>query len=372
MGSTFIVDAGDGNTPVHHAMTIFRDSIKNTQFDRMGLMGRPNSGKPVVIDTSLSGKAGEDLKYHFVPFADVDPILGQNSSVEGNESRFDEFLDTVRVDSVDYAFRRKGRMTEQRTILNTRNEMRAQIADHVAQHNDRELFKRLSGIALTETQATWESATGTTDRVAGANRAIRASGSNGFATVAAASTDNTALVAAMTTADTISPKLIMRAQVLARVQDSSNPYRLQSIRSTNGKEWYMLFLTPEQAFDLKLHPDWFVRSVAVTESGLDKDPFATSALGTIGNVVIHEAEHTTTFLNGSSEKFGRGLLLGQNAALLGFAQTLEYTEELFDYKREMGVTGTEIRGETKLAFTNKDDTSSEVDFGVLQVISASN
>jgi len=107
---------------------------------------------------------------------------------------------------------------------------------------------------------------------------------------------------------------------------------------------------------------------------LDNDPFAVGALGTIGNVVCHEAEHVVTFTDAadSTLKFGRALLLGQNAVLLGFAQTLEYVEEMFNYKKELGVNGTQIRGEEKIAFTNKDSTATDVDFGVLQVVSAAN
>ena len=372
--SAFVVDAGDGNTPVHHALTIFRDSIKNTLFDRMGLMGKPNSGKPIVVDTTLQGKAGEDVRFHFVPYADVDPILGQGVSIEGNENSFNEFNDLVRVDSVNYPFRKEGDMTSQRTILQLRSEMRMQIANHFSQHNDREITKRLSGIALTEGAAVYQAAADTTDRVNGANRCIAASGSNGFNVITEANSDNTALNASMTSADTMSPRLIKRSQVLARTQDTNNPYRMQSIRSSNGKEWYTFFISPEQAYDLTFHPDWFVRMVATIDAGLDKDPFAVGSLGTIGNVVIHEHEFITTFIDAASatQKFARGLMFGQNALLLGFAQTLVYVEKKFNYDKEMGVNGSQIRGEKKISFTNKDSTATDVDFGVMQVISASN
>ncbi len=370
----FITDANDGNTPVHHALTIFRDSIKNTMFDRMGLLGRPNSGKPVVVDTTLKGKAGEDVKFHFVPYADVDPILGQDVSKEGNENKFDEFNDTVTVDEVSYPFRKKGNMTSQRTILNLRSEMRLQIANHISQHNDREIVKRMSGIAITEKSATYEAAVQATDRVNGANRCLGASGSNSSQEFLEASSDNTALNAAMTEADTLNPTMISRAQVIARRQTSSNPYRLQSIRSTNGKEWYMLHVSPEGAYNLSLHPDWFVRNVAAKDAGLEGDAFARGALGTIRNVVIQENEFITTFIDAadSTKKFARNLLFGQNALLLGFAQTLIYVERKFDYDSEMGINGSQIRGEKKISFTNKDNTAEDVDFGVMQLITASN
>ena len=123
-GSAFVVAAGDSNTPVHHALSIFRDSINWTTFMRMGLIGKKDSGKPVVLDTSLKGKAGEDVIYHMVPFSGEKPIKGESVSAEGNEKGFFEFQNTVRVDTVDFPFRVDGDMTNQRTILNGRFEMR--------------------------------------------------------------------------------------------------------------------------------------------------------------------------------------------------------------------------------------------------------
>jgi hypothetical protein len=50
----------------------------------------------------------------------------------------------------------------------------------------------------------------------------------------------------------------------------------------------------------------------------------------------------------------RNLLLGADAAVMAYAQTLNYMEKKFDYDREMGVAADEIRGIKKLDYDGVD------------------
>lgn len=378
--SFFIVDAGDSNTPTHHAATINRDSLLQTTFARMGLLGKPNSGKPIAVYKDLKNKAGETIYVHFVPFADKDPLIGQDVTIDGNEYKFDEFNTNFSIDEYNFPFKVKGRMTEQRTILNARNELRRQIVDHFSDWNDKSLFLDLVGInSKTENSGTYTSATDTTDRINGANRCVRASGTNSYATVTAANSDNTAVLSAMEDNDLMNPRLIMGAEVIARRRTTSNPYRMQSIKTTKAGEWFVLFVGPNSSYDLKTNAEWFARSVAVNEKGIERDPIAMGALGTINKVMIHEAEHIVKFGTAGSDEVERNIMLGQNAAALAFSigggqggEMFQYTEMSKDYKRELGATGTQIRGQHKLNFTNKDNTSETIDYGVMQVLAAAN
>lgn len=378
MPSEFVVDAGDGNTPTHHALEIYRDSLKITMFAKMGLMGRRGSGKVITVDTRLQQQPGETVNVHFVPFENIPPILGQDASVQGNESKFNEFTTSVTVDEVNFPFLSRGRMTAQRTILDVRKEMRMQIANHFAQYNETEMFKRLSGVAQTEVRATWESSTNSTNRVnagptTGTGRALRASGSNSTATVTEEQSDNDQLAGDITSADKISPNAIMKASVTARRSASGTnaTYKMQPIRVSNGKEMFLCFLSPNAVFDLMTHPEWITRAIAVGETGLDKDPIAMSALGTIKNVIVHESEHVIEFDTDASGRAARNLLVGQDAGFMAWSQTLEYVEQFQDYKRKLGVNGSEIRGEIKVAFEDKDNAGVDVDYGVFQIVTAS-
>ena len=374
MQAKFVVGANNANTPIQHSNNIFRNSLKLTNLSRMGLLGKPDSGKPVIVDTSLTSKAGDTINYHFVPFADVDPIHGQDASIQGNENKFSEFSTPVVIDEVNFPFLSQGRMTQQRTILNVRDEMFMQIARHFQQYNEKQVFNRLSGIGLLEGTATYQDPTRTVDQVNGANRCIRAKGGDNFEILTEAQSDNAALVALMQDVDTISPKAIMRASVMARQTSAANPYKMQPLRVTNGKEFFLLFISTEDAYQLMVHPDWLVRAANSADSGLENDPMATGTLGIIKNVIVHESEFITAIdrLGDGTSFLRRNLLLGQNAAAIAWAQTLTYVEQLEDYDRKLGVNGFEIRGELKLNFENKDDASDRIDFGVAQLITAAN
>lgn len=374
IGSGFVVQAGDPNTPIHHALTIVRDSINWTSWNRMGLIGAPNSGKPIVHDTKLKGTAGEEVNYHYVPFADKKPIKAEAKAPEGNENSFQEFKVKVVVDTVDFPFRVDGDMTVQRTILNGRREMRSQIAQHFANYNDIRLFEESSGIDWLEEPEDYEKATDVVDRVNGENRCIAASGYNNFQVITEAGSDNTALNATLSSADKNNPFLWKRASVMVTSRRAATPQRMQGMRSMNGKELFIGFMSKNAGYDLTMHPAWFSRSLAVSDAGISDDPFAKGSLGVIDNIALHESSNVIEFIDAadSTLRFARNLLVGMNATLLGFAKTLTYVERLFNYNKSMGINGGEIRGEAKFTFENKDDTSAFIDFGVAQVITASN
>lgn len=370
----FIVNADDGNTPQHHAMRIWHDSLADTVLARLGMFGAKGSGKPIVIDRTLTGKAGEDVIIHFVPYADVEPILGQDADTEGNESSIDEFNLTVSIDEVKFAFKRKGNMTVQRTILNLREIFRTQIFQHFAQYNETELFKRAAGIAQTETSSGWESATNSTDRVnsGGATsngRCIRADGSSSYSLVTQAGSDNVALISALAQTDKMNVNLVYAAGIMAR---KKAVYKMTPLRVANGKEWYMLFMSDESQLDLITDPNWFARSLSVEKAGLDNDAIALGSIGTIGHVICHSSEHVPKIVaTADTDEYARNILFGREGVTLAWAQTLDYNEYTFPYAEAMGVKGNEIRGEVKNTFTNKDDTSTTIDYGVAQVITAS-
>jgi N4-gp56 family major capsid protein len=364
----FVRDASSALTPTWHSDQIWRESLKSLSLT--GMMGSKGSGMPIVLDPMLRSEAGETINYHFVPFADKPAILGQDSTIKGNEYSFDEFKTSVTIDEVNFPFKRKGRMTKQRSILAVDNELRRQVTQHFREYNENRIFEELTGITVGTPSSTYTAAGDTTDRVNGAQRCIRAGGTPGYTVVAEASTDNVALLSAMTTADTLTTSLIDRASVLAR---TSTPYKMSQIRvGPNGEPYYILLISPEAAYDLRRDPDWKARMLSVGEAGIESDPIAMGAMGVWNRVIVKESERIIKIV-GSSETYARNLLLGADSLVLAWAQTLQTTEFIDDYGREYGVNGYEIRGETKLAYEDKTaGVSTDIDYGVMQVISAAN
>ena len=66
-----------------------------------------------------------------------------------------------------------------------------------------------------------------------------------------------------------------------------------------------------------------------------------------------EADYIPSVGNGTVN-IARNLLLGADAAVMAWAQTLNYVEKTFDYNTEMGVMADEIRGIKKLDFDGVD------------------
>jgi len=371
--ASFVRGSGSNLTPVEHSRNIFKEHLK--LFSLKGMAGKKGSGKSIIMDTTLKGKAGDTVRYHFIPHAHTDPIRGQDVTILGNESSIEEFSLDVSIDEIIYAFRKRGLMTDQRTIFDVRKELSNQIARHFAQYNEDVAIKVMSGISYNDDDKTgWESSTATDDLVSGANRCIRASGANSYATVTAAGSDNTALVAAMATTDKYSPTLIEEATVMVRTADptsndsassATNTYKMQPLRvGSSNEEVFCNLVSLQCARDLRFNADWQNHCFSLAERGFDKSPIATGALGMWNNVIVKPSERVIKFNDGSGNEYARNLLVGADAMLCAWAKTLDYSEELIDHDRELSSAGSEIRGETKVTFNG-------VDLGVAQIIAAS-
>jgi N4-gp56 family major capsid protein len=360
----FIKGTGGATTPIQHKAEIFKNYLK--QISLVGMMGKKGSGKPIIVDDTLKGKKGETLRFEFIPQNDTDGIAGQNATITGNEDDLTEYYMDLTVDQLAKAFARKGKMTDRRCIWDFRAEAKQQLINWWAQTSEDLLFWAATGwvsgaapSSLTALRTQMFDRTDTTDLVAGAGRCIRASGGNSSADVTAANSDNTAVYAAMSAGDKISPRLIEDAVVVAK---TGGTYKLRPVKvGPNGEEFFILYLHTKTARDLRFHPDWQNRALKASEAGLDKDPIATGALGIWNNVIVKESERIVTMGLAGTKVFARNLLFGADAVALGWAQTLDYVEELRDYNRIMGINSDEIRGQKKLAFNS-------VDLGVVQVL----
>lgn len=371
----FVRDTGDDLNPIHWSNEIFYEHIKSLVVDK-GMMGKMGSGRPIVMDRTLEANAGDTKRFTFIPYVSGTRIRGQDTMVTGNENSYNEFSLDVTVDEINIPFARKGKMTEQRTLYDTRKILSKMISTNFAQYNEETIFKVLSGVSFDDDDsATYLGAADATDRVNGDNRCIRANGANDSTEVDEDGSDTAALLSAMTTADKLSPTLIDDAVIMARTANSSsndtsgsdsNTYKLKPLRITEGNdEVFMLYVSLKAARDLRRNDDWLAHAYSLAERGFEKSPLAKGALGVWNNVIIKSAEHVLECGTAGTEVIARNLLVGADAMLCAWAQTLDYTEELEDHGRRLSVNGQEIRGETKVTFNG-------VDYGVAQVITASN
>ena len=364
----FIRDTGDGRTPKQHEAEIFKQYILGTVFS--SLMGKRNSGKSIIMDDKAFGGMGkgDTRAYHFVPQFRGAGIRGQNANYEGNEKTIQEFTTEVRVDEVGMAFRKKGKLTDLRTIINLRSEFKDQLANWFKITTESDIINAFTGYMYDGASFldgfTLDEETGapvlsgaalTTPLVKGEGRCFRPDyNSTGFKNIIVpeANTSNQALLTDMVAGDIMNTKLLDSLQGFAK---TAGKYPMKPVRLKDGREYYILMLHPKAAEQLRSDERWEKRALASYQGArsLETDAIATGAMGIWENIIVKEADYITTASN-SSLTIARNLLLGADAMVMAYAQTINYMEKKFDYDREMGVAADEIRGIKKLDFNGVD------------------
>ena len=344
-------------------------------------MGQRGSGKPIIVNSDkFKGKGnGDSIRYHFVPQYKGPGIRGQNKSVTGNEKTIDEFYTDVRVDQIAQAFKTKGKVTELRSIIPIRDEFKTQLVNWFKMVTEWDMVAALTGymtdgVEFLEGYTINEDGilaiTGeayTNPLVNGKGRCFRSDYENKkFTTVDVApeNSSNEALLTDMTAEDIMSTALLDELQM--RCKQANTKYAMKPIRMKDGNEYYMLLLHPRAALQLRQDERWVKRQLSNYQGikTLESDPVATGAMGTWEKIIVKEADHISTCSTPDGSKtIARNLLFGSDAAVMGYAQTLDYTEEYTDYKRIFGVAADEIRGIKKLDFNG-------VDLNIAQVITA--
>lgn len=363
----FVRATGSDLTPIEHELSLFHEQLKGMNLK--GMLGKKGSGAAIITDTTLTANAGDTVRYHYVPhaFTGKDPIRGQDATILGNEETINESSFDVLVDEVNFALRKKGKMTDQRTVYSIGEEQERQIVTAFTQYSEDQVFKMWSGGALAETNASMISATGTADRVNGDGRCIQASGPNGSSEITEANSDNTAIVASVGVADTLSPRLIEDAVIMAR---TSGEFKMYPVRvGPNNEEYFCLFVSLKAARDLRSHPEWQNHALSAMERGLGGDMIAQGSLGIWDNVIVKASERVIEVTSGSNA-VARNLLVGRDSLILGWAQTMDFTEEIIDHKRVLSSNGSEIRGEAKVTGAATDG-GAATDMGIAQVLTIS-
>lgn len=365
----FIRGTGDGKTPKEHEAEIYKQYILGTVFST--LMGKRGSGKSIIMDDKKfvgMGK-GDTRAYHFVPQFMGAGIRGQNASYEGNEKSVKEFMTEVRVDEVGQAFRKKGKMTDMRTIINLRSEFKDQLANWFRIWTEYDIIDAMTGYMYDgasfidgfsrdeETGAVSISGKALTQPlVKGKGRCFRSQyTAGGFKNIIVpeADTSNQALLNTIKAEDVMNTHLLDQLQEFAKTADK---YPMKPVRLKDGREYYILMLHPAAARMLRSDERWEKRVLANYQGckSLESDPIATGAMGVWEKIIVKEADYIPSISKDGGVTIARNLLLGADAAVIAYAQTLNYMEKKFDYDREMGVAADEIRGIKKLDYDGVD------------------
>jgi len=325
-------------------------------------------------------KSEKGTKANITLLADMtgDGITGDNT-LEGNEEALRAYDITIELDQLRFANRIAGRMADQKTVVNFREQSRDALAYAMTDRMDQLSFLTLSGVAYTHKT----------------NGGLRATSSSAghelvdleFASDVSAPTGDrhrrisgTSIAAGDTTAVTATDKLGYKHIVELKAYAKDNYIR--GIRGAGNDEIFHMFVTPQQMANLKLDSDFLANVRNAGVRGASNSLFSGSASLMVDGVMIHEFRHvfsTEGATSGTSSNAGAaGYKWGADAdvsgarALFCGAQSLamadiglpDIVEDTFDYENQAGISIGKIFGLRKPKY-NSDISGSVQDFGVI-------
>lgn len=317
-----------------------------------------------ITDLTKTEK-GERCIMHLVADLVEDGQIGDNER-EGNEEAMQSYSQEIGIDLLTHSVRNKGKMAEQKTVINFREMGKDKLSFWLAQRSDQLALLTMSGISYAYKNNGAPRVNSPFPNLAFAADVVAPSSKR------ALMFDGTSLQVSATGSITSSyvPKYTMIVDLIAYAKE----HYVKPLMS-GGKAYYVMFVHPQTLAALKKDPDYQRAVVAVaTKAGMDS-PWFTGATVTVDGAVIHE--HNLVYNTkgaASGSKWGSGGLVNGTRTLLCGAQALgmadlgpaEWVEKEFQYDSQQGINIDKMLGFLKPQFYSIYDQSKE-DFGVVSV-----
>lgn len=294
-----------------------------------------------------------------------DGVVADNQ-LEGNEEVIKAFDQVIQIDQLRNANRHKGRMADQRSVVNFRNASKDVLAYWLSDRIDQMAFLTLSGVSYAKTNNGADRATNSqlsqlefaSDVTApSANRHRRWDATSGLV-----AGDTTAVEAV----DTPSYRMLVEAKAYAKTQF------IRGVRSEGNEEYYHVFMHPLGMAKLKLDAD-YLANLRGAGARSDSNPLFSGSVVTQDGLIIHEFRHvynttraTTKWGAGNAVNGQRVLLCGAQALGMADLGNPYWVEEEFDYGNGQGISIGKILGFKKPVFPSQVSGTNE-DFGVLVI-----
>lgn len=326
------------------------------------------SGDNAVIQriTELTKtERGEQVLMFLVADLVGDGVIGDNER-EGNEEAMQSYSQIVNIDLISHSVRNKGKLSDQKSVINFREQAKDKLAYWLANRVDQLAFLTLSGIAYSfQNNGKSRDATSPFPNLAFAADVSAPSSARSLMW------NGTALATSST--GSITSSYVPNYKMIVDLNAYAKENYVRPLMAA-GKEYYCLFVQPGTLAALKKDADFQRAVVTGMPRGAD-NPFFTGATVTIDGMVIHE--HRLVYANkaaGAGNMWGAGgnvagtrtLLCG--AQSLGFADlgTPEWVEKEFQYESQQGINVDKMLGMVKPKF-HSVYAGSVQDFGVIAV-----
>lgn len=290
-----------------------------------------DAGSIIQVKEELKKDKGDSINIPLLMPLTGAGITGDNM-LEGNEEALIYRDFSVSIDQLRNAVRLQGKMDEQKTQINMRQDAKTALSDWLATKVDKMIFKAL-----------------TTDPTA--NRVVYGGAATSEAAIA--------------TGDKFTVDLIGKAKRMAMEDENTmvKPVRI------DGVDTYVMVIDQWQARDLMADTKWIEAQEHANIRG-EKNPIFTGALGMYNGVVVHQCNRIPRTETGASScKVGHALFLGAQAAVMAVGAEPEWNEDTFDYKNQVGFEFGRIFGIAKSQF--KYDGTNLTDFGCINVLTSS-
>lgn len=345
---------------------VMRD-VKNV----MRFMGE-DSNNVVQVSRELKKMKGDVQTFGLLARLSGAGVTGDDE-LEGNEESANTYSEQVAIDQIRNAIRTKGRLDSQKITYDDVKEYKELSRIWMKEFLARQVFLKAAGVTNTTlvdtegvvvgTRATWSN---TPDFIADADTASATGAASRYLNAAGHS------MATADSADILTLDLITKAATKAKL---ANP-KIQPL-SFDGDDFYVMYLHPLQARDLRTSDDWKTAQQNA-QARSDKNPVFRGALGYWSNVLLLENEFVPYLDISVAGHSWRGaasgtdygvdsaaaLLCGRQAVLMAEASNPDaLVVETFDYKNKDGVACSFIGGLQKTMFNSKE-------FGVILVDSA--
>jgi N4-gp56 family major capsid protein len=336
--------------------------------DQMFIKHFLGKGENNVIQriTELSKtEKGEQCIFQLVADLVGDGVIGDNER-EGNEEAMQSHSQIITIDQISHGVKNKGKMADQKTVINFREQGRDKLSYWLANRCDQLAFLTMSGIGYgfnndgsVRDGSPFPNLSFAADvRAPSAKRSLM--------------WDGTSLAVSSTGSITSAyvPKYSMIVDAIAYAKE----HRIKPLMS-GGKPYYVMFLAPGSLAALKKDPDYQRAVVAVAAKAGTDSPWFTGATVTVDGAVLHEHSLVyTTKGAAAGAKWGAAGAVNGTRTLLCGAQALgmadlgpgDWVEKLFQYDSQVGLNIDKILGLLKPQFYSIYDKSIE-DFGLLTI-----
>ena len=325
------------------------------------------SNAMVTRVTELSKtERGDRAVVQLIADLEGDGVAGDNT-LEGKEEAIQNFAQEIVIDQLRHANRTKGKMADQRTVINFREQSKDVLAYWLADRIDQMAFLSLAGITYN-----WKNSNVTTARTASELPSLAFASSvttpttgrhfNWDADTGTLVTGNTATIDDPTAVCTPSYATIVALKAKAQEQ------YMRGIRGAGNQETFHWFLSPGAMAKLKMDSD-FIANIRNAGVRGGKNPLFSGADSyMVDGVWVHSHRHVPV-----SSAWGTGndpgcatLFCGAQALALADICAPEWNEETFDYGNQRGIEVGKIFGLLKPQFHSIYSGQVE-DFGVIRV-----